>query len=637
MFGSHPHRLFRVNAKAPRPTHQSTKTGLLLASALACALAGPVLAQDCRALADHPDRGGLELNAIDGQAAAQTCLAELRKDPFSAQLMGLAARALQADGKSQEAFGYASKAALLGDAVAMNTLALLYLDGGASSPGSLPDPFLARIWFEKAGRAGLGAGFYNLAKLYADGTGVAPSKDKAADYMAQAVELGSTQARIRIGGNNDQNDPDQKLAVLEALADNGHAPSMMELGKAYYFGEMGLAVDFDQAVQLLRGAADQYYEPAYYYLGLAYEEGNGLPQDTAKAAYFYERGHRAGMPLATLALGQFYRDGKGVKRDDAKAFELLTQAADAELAAGLTDLGYLYFDGQGVDRDRMRAVELFEKGDDKGDALAAAQLGYMYEQGVAVDPDLPRARAYYERGAERGNTYSRVQLAFMLRDGDGGPKDVDRAFALFMQAAETGDDDALAAVAFAYERGLGVEKDMATALEWYQRASDADSGWGTFNLAWLLIYGEKDFYDLDRGLRTMHKAADLNYARAFAELGYIYSEGTGGTPVDHEQAVKWFEKAVEKGRPDAMNGLALQYDFGWGVERDHKKAVELYEQAVARGDTQGMTNLGFAYHAGLGVERDDAKAASLFQQVLDLGDNSNVALTNLAWAYEYPS
>lgn len=625
--------------RAPSSTNHrlqvNRKTRWLMASALACLLAGSAYAQDCQSLAAHPDRGGVELNAINGPAAVEACLSELRKAPFDAQLMGLAARALRADGKPQEAFGYASKAALLGDAVAMNTLALLYLQGGASSPASLPDPFLAQIWFEKAGHAGLGDAFRHLSKIYRDGTGVAPSKDKAAEYMAKAIELGSGKAQGEIAGSETGGDPDQQIAVLQSLADNYHAPSMFALGKAYYFGELGLSVDHDRAFSLLRRAADEYYEPAYYYLALAYEKGNGVLQDTAKAAYFYERAHRADIPLGTLALGQFYRDGKGVKQDDGKAFELLSQAADAGLAAGLTDLGYMYYDGKGVGRDRMRAVSLFEEGDAKGDALAAAQLGYMYEQGVAVGVDLPRARAYFERGAERGNTYSRVQLGFMLRDGDGGPKELERSFEMFMQAAETGHDDALAAVAFAYERGVGVEKDMASALDWYQRAANAESGWGTFNLAWLLIYGEEEFYDLERGLEVMHRAAKLGYSRAYTELGYIYSEGTGGTPIDHEQAVKWFEQGVDAGRSDAMNGLALQYDFGWGVERSHAKAVALYEQAVAQGDTQGMTNLGFAYHAGLGVKRDDAKAAELFQQVLEAGDLSNVALTNLAWAYEH--
>ncbi len=627
--------LFLARTSLGQRPRRASKSSWLLATALTCLAASPSLAQDCQALAEHPDRGGVEQYAIDGPAATKACLSELRKDPFSAKLMGLAARALRADGKPQEAFGYASKAALLGDAVAMNTLALLYLEGGASSPASLPDPFLARIWFEKAGLAGLGDGFLNLADLYREGKGITASKEKAADYVARAIELGSGKAQNQVSNPGSKGDPDQQLAVLESLANKYHAPSMMKLGKAYYFGEMGLPVDFDRAVDLLRGAVDQYYEPAYYYLGLAYEEGNGVPQDTEKAAYFYERGHRADIPLATLALGQFYRDGKGVTRDDDKAFELLKRAADAGLAAGLTDFGYMYYDGKGVERDRLHAVDLFEQGDAKGDALASAQLGYMYEQGVAVEADLPRARDYYERGAERSNTYSRVQLGFMLRDGIGGPEDLNRSFKLFMQAAQTGHDDALAAVAFAYERGMGVEQNMATALDWYQRAADADSGWGTFNLAWLLIYGEKEFYDLGRGLRTMHQAADLNYARAFTELGYIYSEGTGGTPIDHEQAVKWFEKAIDAGRSDALNGLALQYDFGWGVTRDHAKAVSLYEQAVAKGDTQAMTNLGFAYHAGLGVEQDDKKAADLYQQVLDAGDSSNVALTNLAWAYEH--
>ncbi len=610
------------------------RSGLMLGGAMALGLAGASWGQSCQALADHPDRGGPELLDVKVASASQTCLEELRRDPFSAQLMGLTARALQAEGKFEDAFGQASKAALLGDALAMNTLGLLYEKGGASSPGSLPDYFLARIWFEKSGRAGLGAGFYNLARLYRDGKGVAISDARADEYLAEAVSLGSVEAQAKLGSSWEQGSDQRRVAMLEALSAENHAASMFELGKAYYFGELGLPVDHDQAVALLQRASDEYHAPAFYYLGLAYAQGNGVRQDTAKAAYFYERGTRYDDPQAILALGQFYRDGRGVDRNPTKAFELLERAADAGLSAAMTDLGFLYYDGQGVAQDQYGSVRYFERGFEAGDALAGAQLGYMYENGVAVDRDLVRARGYYETSAERGNAYAKVQFGFMLRDGDGGPADPKRAFQLFRQAAEVGNADGLAAVAFSYERGLGVDKDMAKALDWYERAAQANSGWGTFNLGWLLIYGDADIRDAERGLKAMHQAAKLAYARAYSELGYIYSEGAAGLPLDHKEAVKWYQKGVEEGRADAMNGLALQYDFGWGVERDHVKAADLYHRAAELNNAQALVNLGFAYHGGLGVTRDDAKAIDFFERSLVIDDQNTTALTNLAWAYE---
>ncbi len=624
----------RLPIRTPNNKRPWLRKGLLLGGLLAAGLSTTSWAQTCQALADHPELGGPAQVDTKGGTASQICLDELRRDPFSARLMGLAARALQAEGALEQAFGQASKAALLGDASAMNTLGLLYLEGGAASPGSLPDYFLARIWFEKAGRAGLGEGYYNLAQLYRDGKGVAASQERADEFLAEAVALGNKAAQAMLSSGDLQASAERRVAMLEALSDENHPASLFELGKAYYFGELGLPVDYDLAVGYLQRASDEYHVPAFYYLGLAYEQGNGVRQDTAKAAYFYERGTRYDDPQAMLALGQFYRDGKGVGRNDDKAFELLERAADAGLAAGLTDFGFLYYDGQGVVQDRQRALYFFERGEAEGDALAGAQLGYMYENGVEVTADLARARGYYEASAERGNTYSQVQLGFLLRDGDGGPADPQRSFQLFSRAAEAGNDDALAAVAFAYERGLGVEADMSEAMAWYERAAQADSNWGTFNLAWLLLYGDEDKRDIKRGLRVMHKAAELEYSRAYTELGYIYSEGYAGLPLDHDEAVRWYIKGVERGRADAMNGLALQYDFGWGVERNHVKAVELYHQAAEQNNARALVNLGFAYHVGLGVARDDTKAIDFFERSLVLDDRDTVALTNLAWAYE---
>ena len=60
---------------------------------------------------------------------------------------------------------------------------------------------------------------------------------------------------------------------------------------------------------------------------LAYEHGEGVPKDQAKAIELYCEAARAGDPQAMFNLGWMYANGRGVARDDAVAATLFAQAA----------------------------------------------------------------------------------------------------------------------------------------------------------------------------------------------------------------------------------------------------------------------------------------------------------------------
>ena len=49
---------------------------------------------------------------------------------------------------------------------------------------------------------------------------------------------------------------------------------------------------------------------------------------------------------------------------------------------------------------------------------------------------------------------------------------------------------------------------------------------------------------------------------------------------DINQAIKWYEKATNKGHKDSEYKLACMYEDGCGVEKDYVKAVELYISSV---------------------------------------------------------
>ena len=61
------------------------------------------------------------------------------------------------------------------------------------------------------------------------------------------------------------------------------------LGEKYFFGVLGLQKDMRRAVELWTEAAELDSIQALFNLGVAYEHGNGVEQDTAKAAEFYTK------------------------------------------------------------------------------------------------------------------------------------------------------------------------------------------------------------------------------------------------------------------------------------------------------------------------------------------------------------
>jgi TPR repeat protein len=78
---------------------------------------------------------------------------------------------------------------------------------------------------------------------------------------------------------------------------------------------------------------------------IAYEHGEGVPKDQAKAIELYCEAARAGDPEAMFNLGWMYANGRGVARDDAVAATLFAQAAALGHAYAGTMLKFVEPDG----------------------------------------------------------------------------------------------------------------------------------------------------------------------------------------------------------------------------------------------------------------------------------------------------
>ena len=87
---------------------------------------------------------------------------------------------------------------------------------------------------------------------------------------------------------------------------------------------------------------------------------------------------------AQYNLGVMHYNGDGVPQDYAKAFELFTKSAEQGDARAQNELGWMHRFGLVVPQDYEKAIEWFTKSAEQGDAVAQFSLGWMYDDGEGV-------------------------------------------------------------------------------------------------------------------------------------------------------------------------------------------------------------------------------------------------------------
>jgi TPR repeat protein len=82
--------------------------------------------------------------------------------------------------------------------------------------------------------------------------------------------------------------------------------------------------------------------------------------------------------LAKYMLGMMYENGDGVPEDSARAAEWYRKAAEQDNAEAQSNLGVMYLLGEGVPKDAALAVQWFRRSAEQGNAAAQYNVGVMY-------------------------------------------------------------------------------------------------------------------------------------------------------------------------------------------------------------------------------------------------------------------
>ena len=215
---------------------------------------------------------------------------------------------------------------------------------------------------------------YCLGQLYYHGRGYDEDAQMGFSFFREAAAFSHRDAKfylaysLLIGKGTEQN-KEQGLAALSALAAGGHVESMMHLANHYR------KVDYDQGWEIFDRIKD-----------------------------LYERALKAGSPEAALSLGVLYKEGKLVEQDFSIAFRYFTIASEMGSLQADVHIAHSLAAGLGIKRDYLAARRHYLEAADNDLAGGFMGLGYLYEFGLGVPIDLVKARAFYELGARTSSS-----------------------------------------------------------------------------------------------------------------------------------------------------------------------------------------------------------------------------------------
>jgi len=163
--------------------------------------------------------------------------------------------------------------------------------------------------------------------------------------------------------------------------------------------------DYATATNELRPLAEG-LASAQFYLGVMYENGQGVPQDYQEAARWYLRAAEQGHDRAQNNLGKLYEEGLGVEHDNIRAVQWYQKAAEQGLSAAQFNLAEMYMSGRGIKPDDDQAREWYRKAAMQGHEKALAALGQVPEPPTPVE--IPKT-VEPQRTVEPPNTVERVE------------------------------------------------------------------------------------------------------------------------------------------------------------------------------------------------------------------------------------
>lgn len=270
-------------------------------------------------------------------------------------------------------------------------------------------------------------------------------------------------------------------------------------------------------------------------------------------------------PEAVFFLANCYGNGAlALEVDHERAFGLYESAAKLQHPASAYRTAVCLEIGAGARQDVDRAVRFYERAAEYGDASAMYKVGMIFLRGLlSQKPDPGLAVTWLQKAAEKAdieNPHALHELGLLYEKGDpaaGIAQNEEFAKELFTKAAKLHYAPSQFRMGYAYEYGtLGCPVDPRRSIAWFSRGAERGdpeselslSGWYLTGSDGILAQNDREAYLWGR------KAAEKGLAKAEFAVGYFFESGIG-TPIDIDEAIKWYKRAATAGQKKAQERL----------------------------------------------------------------------------------
>ena len=278
----------------------------------------------------------------------------------------------------------------------------------------------------------------------------------------------------------------------------------------------------------------------------------------------------------------------GLPVDHTKSYHLYVQASKQNHPAATYRTAVCNEVGAGTKRNNQRGVLFYRKAASLGDTAGMYKLGMILLHGLLDQAPHPREAIVWLRRAagqaDEDNPQALYVLAQLHEDPESTIVVYNEAYArdLYTQAAQLGHAPSQCRLGEAFSQGtLACPVDARTSVGWYTKAANKGDGVAELALSgWYLIGAENVLQQSDsEAYLWARRAANKGVVNAEYAVGH-YAEVGIGTPVDLEEARRWYTRAAAQGHERAAQRLRDLRTSGGRVRSWHKTRSDVEAECV---------------------------------------------------------
>lgn len=386
--------------------------------------------------------------------------------------------------------------------------------------------------------------------------------------------------RVLAEGRGGPRDLDGAVMWLEKAVAQNHAPAATLLARLLLSSKSRR--DPAGAARLFTSAATRGDTEAQYYLGLLYQSGNGVPQDTTAAFDWFLASSEGQNVQAQWELSKAYANGSGTAQNMGKAVRWMQEAAANGQADAQYFLGVAYDQGTAIAPNQSQAVAWYRRASEGGQVQAQRTLGTIYLNGSHdQQPNSQEAQRWLNAAADAGDVVANYRLGVGYASGDVLPQDLPKAQVLFEGGALKNYPPSSFALGQLYEHGRGVPVDLEAAVARYVTAASQGFKPAALHLGALTSSGALD------------SVVAPQTATAWALIDLRETQNSA--------ARDWLQDRADAGVRQAQAGLGA-----WLLDQDGmaNAGFELVEKAAIAGDVPSQFRLGSMLTTGTGAALD---------------------------------